>query len=154
MSKKPPYANEATKRIALTLSGVVGIAEALMEAGRFRGSEDAMESIKVFHEAAQKALDAVMDGLDEDQIKGILRYGDLCEFTLVPKSSPVCSKGFFIFDPEDVKALMKNPLSQCNFCELSGDEAKRCPMRKMMLKTGVVELGDGDKLYGDCPYQC
>lgn len=151
---KPPYANEATKRIALTLSGVVGIADALIETDRFRGSEEAMDHIRVLHDEAQSALDAVMDGLDEDQIKGILRYGELCEFTLVPKSSPVCSKGFFIFDPEDVKALIKEPLGQCSFCDLEGDEARKCPFRKMLLKTGVVELDEKDKLYGECPYQC
>ena len=153
MSSKPPYANETTKRIALSLSGVVGIADALIEAGRFRGSEDAMEHIRVLHDEAQSALDAVMEGLDEDQVKGILRYGSLCEFTLVPKSNPVCSKGFFILDPEDLRAMLRDPLSQCNFCELSGEEARRCPIRKMLLKTGAVELDEKDRLYGDCPYQ-
>ena len=153
MSNKPPYANETTKRIALTLSGVVGIADALIEAGRFRGSEDALDHIKVLHDEAQSALDAVMDGLDEDQIRGILRYGDLCEFTLVPKSSPVCNKGFFIVDPEDIRAMLHDPLSQCNFCDLTGDEARKCPIRKMLLRTGAVELDEKDKLYGACPYR-
>ena len=153
MSNKVPYANETTKRIALSLSGVVGIADALIEAGKFRGSEDAMESVKEMHDAAQRALDAVMEGLDEDQINGILRYGSLCEFTLVPKSNPVCSKGFFILDPEDLRAMLHDPLGQCTFCDLKGEEARKCPIRKMLLKTGAVELDEKDKLYGDCPYQ-
>ena len=37
MGKKAPYANEATKRIALTLSGVVGIVE-LSEDDRVYGA--------------------------------------------------------------------------------------------------------------------
>jgi len=153
MSKKAPYANEQTKRIALTISGVVSIAETLCEMGSFRGSEEAIPLLEKIHEYAQKALDAVMDGLDVDQAYGILRYGKQCQFTLVPKTSPVCDRGFFIVEPEDVKVIMQDALSACNFCELSGKDAKKCPMRRMLLRTGIVELDENDRLDGACPYK-
>lgn len=150
---KDSYANEATKRICLSLSGIVGMADVLIESGRFRGSEEALPHVKVIKEEAQRALDAVMAGLDYDQMRGILRYGEVCELTLIPKSSPWCKKGFFIVDPEDVKAMIKDPLGQCNFCELEGEDAKKCSLRKMLLRTGVIELDDGDRLSGACPYK-
>lgn len=150
---KPLYANEETKKIALSISGIVGIADVLLEAGRFRGSDEALEHLRVIKEEAQRAVDAVLEGLDEDQIQGILRYGRLCEFTLVPKTSPVCNKGFFIFDKDDVEAMLRDPLSHCMFCDLKGKDAKRCVLRKALLKTGVIELDEKDKLYGNCPYQ-
>lgn len=153
MSNKPPYANESTKRIALTISGVVSIAETLCEMGSFRGSEEAIPILERIHEDAQKALDAVMDGLDAEQAYGILRYGKQCEFTLIPKTSPLCQRGFFIVEPEDVKVIMQDVLSACNFCELKGKEAKKCRMRKMLLRTGIIELDEKDRLDGACPYQ-
>lgn len=153
MSIKPPYANETTKRIALSLSGVVAIADALIEDGRFRGSDEAIEHVKKMKDDAQMALNAVMDGLDADQAYGIIRYGKLCEFTLVPKSSPICEKGFFIVSPDDISAMLRDPLSRCNFCDLKGKDAKKCEIRRMLLRTGAVELDESDKLYGACPYR-
>lgn len=131
----------------------MSIAESLLEMGMFRGSEEAGPYLERVREDAQRALDAVMDGLDEDQAYGILRYGKRCEFALVPKASPLCEKGFFIVDTEDVKVMMQDALSACNFCELKGKEAKKCRMRRMLLRTGIVELSEDDRVYGACPYQ-
>lgn len=151
MSFKPPYANEATKKIALSLSGVVGIAEALISAGRYRGSEESLPYVEKMKESALAALDAVMDGLDEEQIRGILRYGRSSEMLLVPKHSPLCKKEQYIVGEDDLEVLLRDPLSSCNFCPLTAEEAKRCEKRKALLRIGCI---DEDEMgAGGCPYR-
>ena len=142
------YANQATKQIIVSLSGAKGFAETLIQSEYYRGKAVADEYLRIVSENIQLALNAICDGLDGDQLSGLMRYAKNVELQLVPKHSPQTQREEFIVQRDDLEALLKNATGDCAFCELEGNEIKRCPIRKALFASGVIPAGTKD-----CPYK-
>ena len=140
------YANRASRDVITTLAAVVGFADVLTKTD-FRHNRKARRNIVAMGNQAGKALDIVMDGLDQDQVKGILRFAESHCITLVPKHSPAVEKTYYSITKEDLILLMGDAVSECAFCDKDGKEARRCKKCKALLRIGAIGQGEND-----CPY--
>lgn len=141
------YANRATKEIVVVLAGCIGYADVL--AGlEYRNSKKARRSLAAMQNHASKALEAVMDGLDPEQVQGLIRFANGKELMCVPKYSPASKKDYYMCPVDAFDRLMGDVANACAFCDNEGKEVKRCDRRKDLLACGVVPLGSKE-----CPYQ-
>lgn len=143
-----PYANQATKETILCLSGSKGFCDSLLKVDSYRNKESADQYLEIAKENLQLALNEVCKGLDEDQLKGIIRFSNGITLNVVPKASPTAVQEDFIVSRETVDVLLRSATSDCAFCELEGKEAKNCPIRKALLSSLIIPRGTGD-----CPYK-
>jgi hypothetical protein len=93
----PTYANKATKETLLCLSGSKGFCEALLREGsNYRNKESADKYLRIASENLQLAINEMCRGLDANQLKGIVRFGDGISLAVTPKSSPYLEKEDYI----------------------------------------------------------
>lgn len=146
----PPYANKATKETLLCLSGAKGFCETLLKQDSyFRNRQKAEKYIKIASENLQNAINEMCVGLDEHQMRGIIRFGDGVTLTVTPCSNPSLDKEDYIVSDESMRTILQGVACECTFCELSGKEARDCKIRKALLESLVIP-----KNYeGDCPYK-
>lgn len=140
------YANRATKEIIIALAGCVGFADTLVSS-EFRNSKRVKRSLAAMLNHAQKALDGIMDGLDQDQVQSILRAANSSVLTVIPKLDPKAVRQYYVCPEDALDTLLSDVLSGCTFCDLEGKEMRRCRKRKALIECGIVSLGSGD-----CPY--
>lgn len=140
------YANRALRDVITTLAACEGFAETLSKT-TYRGSKKAKRNIVAMGNQAHKALDIICDGLNKDQIGGIKRFAEMHYITLVPKYSPAADKTHYSITAEELALLMGDAVSECQWCEKEGKEARRCKKRKALLRIGA--LGSNEK---ECPF--
>ena len=146
----PPYANKATKETLLCLSGSKGFCETLLkEDSHYRNKANAEKFLRIASENLQLAINEMCVGLDESQLRGILRFGDGVTLTVTPKSSPKLEQEDYIISSDALKVFLQSPTSECAFCELTGQEAKCCKIRQALLESLVIPRAEE----GDCPYR-
>lgn len=141
------YANKADKEIIVVLSGCIGYADTLKDL-EFRNSKKARRSLAAMQNHASKALEAVMDGLDPEQVQGPIRTANGLELMCVPKHSPAAKKDYYLCPMDAFDRLMGDVANACAFCDKQGKEVKRCERRKDLLDCGVIPWGEKE-----CPYQ-
>lgn len=141
------YANTADKEIIVVLSGCIGYADTL-KGLEFRNSEKARSSLAEMQNHASKALEAVMYGLNPEQVEGLIRFANGMELMCVPKHSPASKKDYYMCPVDAFDRLMGDVANVCAFCDKEGKEVKRCDRRKGLLACGVVPWGSKE-----CPYQ-
>ena len=88
------YANKAVKEIVVVLAGCIGYADTL-KGLEFRNSTKARRSLKAMQNHAEKALEAIMEGLDEDQVQGLIRFANSCNLCF--RQVFVCLQSFLVF---------------------------------------------------------
>jgi hypothetical protein len=115
----------------------------------FRNRQRAEQYIKIASENLQKAINEMCVGLDEHQLKGIIRFGDGVTLTITPSSNPNNDKEDYIVSDESMRTILQGVACECTFCELSGKEARECKIRKALLESLVIPHTDE----GDCPYK-
>ena len=146
----PPYANKATKETLLCLSGSKGFCETLLkEDSVYRNKKNAEKYLKIASENLQLAINQICYGLDENQFRGIIRFGEGVTLTITPKSNHSCDGEDYIVSGDSLKTFLYGATSECTFCSLEGKEAKECPIRKALLESLVVPKSED----GDCPYK-
>lgn len=69
------YANKADKEIIVVLAGCIGYADTLKDL-EFRNSKKARRSLAAMQNHASKALESVMDGLNPEQVQGLIRFAN------------------------------------------------------------------------------
>lgn len=87
------YLNRATKEIVVCLAGCVGFADKLLEVGNFRGMEKAQAHLQNMMDEAGAAMEAIMEGIDQQQVKALLRYTNACQSTLDSFVIGFCEQG-------------------------------------------------------------
>ena len=117
------YANKAVKEIVVVLAGCIGYADTL------------------------KALEAIMEGLDTDQVQGMLRFANSCNLMAVPKHNPAAQKECYICPVDAFDRLVLEPTGECAFCMKEGKEVKRCQRRRDLAACGIVT-----EKSTECPY--
>lgn len=141
------YANHATKEIIVVLAGCIGYADTLKDL-EFRNSKKARRSLMAMQNHASKALEAVMDGLNREQVEGLIRTANSLELKCVTKHNPEAKKDYYICPVDVFDRLMGDVANACAFCGKQGKEVKRCERRKDLLDCGVIPWGEKE-----CPYQ-
>ena len=141
------YANRALRDVITTLSACEGFGETLTTC-TFRNSKQAKRNILAMANQAHKALDIITEGLNKDQMGGIIRFANMHYITLVPKHSPAADRTHYSISSEELALLMGDAVSECVWCEREGKEARRCKKRKALLSIGAI--GPNEK---ECPFQ-
>lgn len=129
------YANHATKEIIVVLAGCIGYADTLKGLD-FRNSKKARRSLMAMQNHASKALEAVMDGLNQEQVEGLIRTANSLELKCVTKQNPEAKKDYYICPVDAFDRLMGDVANACAFCDKQGKEVKRCERRKDLLDCG------------------
>lgn len=140
------YANRADRDAITTIAACVGFAEVIRKSN-IRNIKTARKHLYNMWYSASKALDAIMDGLDKDQEQGILRFAESHCITLVPRYSPSTEKTHYSITNDELALLISDAVSECQWCEKEGKDARRCQKRKALLRIGAI--GQGEK---DCPF--
>lgn len=141
------YANKATKEAFVRMYTCVDSVKLLLETD-FLGKSKVKRNLKAVENHAWKVCDAIMEDLDEDQRKGMIRFVKNSDVTPIPKSDVRHKKELYIVPEEEFNRLILSPGNECCFCTKEGKEIKRCQRRKDLAGCGLA--GD-DK--SECPYQ-
>ena len=141
------YANKAVKEIVVVLAGCIGYADTL-KGLEFRNSKKARRSLAAMQNHAEKALEAIMEGLDTDQVQGMLRFANSCNLMAVPKHNPAAQKECYICPVDAFDRLVLEPTGECAFCMKEGREVKRCQRRSDLAACGIA-----GETSTECPYQ-
>ncbi len=141
------YANRSEKEIVVVLAGCIGYADVLTGL-EYRNSKKAKRSLAAMKNHAEKALKAVMDGLDSEQVEGLIRTASGLELMCVPKHNPAAKRDYYLCPMDAFDRLMGDVANACAFCDKDGKDVKRCERRKDLLACGVVPWGSKE-----CPYQ-
>ena len=142
-----PYLNKASKEIVVCLSGCAGFMDTLLGLENWRNAKKARRSLKAALNHTLKALDAVLDGVEPDQIQAAINAAKCSHLAMIPHLSPEAGKEYYYCPADALSVILEEPLSACTFCELEGKAARRCKKRKALMQCGIVGREDGD-----CPY--
>lgn len=142
------YLNKATKQIIVSLAGCVGFADKLLECD-FRGSDHAKEDLRLMKEAAGRVMDFVMEGIDQDHVRAVLRYADACQLMVIPSTNPQTQREYYIVPDTAMNVFLKQATGDCFLCDKEGKECRKCEIRKALLDSMVLGINDR----GDCPYK-
>ena len=94
-----------------------------------------------------EVMEHLEEGMDPDQLKGVIRYANNSVVTVTPKTSPNANADLVVVDRNTVSRLVSDSLAECWFCEKKGSAIKSCQRRKDLLECGAL---GGD---GECPFQ-
>lgn len=142
------YLNRATREIVVCLAGCVAYPDQLQERN-FRGAEKAKPHLQAMMDEAGKAMEAIIEGIDQQQVKALLRYTNASELMALPKSDPRLQKEYYVVPDSAMEIFLNQATGDCQFCELTGKECNRCEIRKALLDSFVIT--DVEK--GECPYK-
>lgn len=139
------YLNKAQKETLISLGGVVSFCEELATTEWVKREED-KERLRQAHDLVMKVMEHLEEGIDEDQLRGVIRFANNCVLMVMPKTHPSTDADLVIVDRKTVSRIVDDSLNECYFCEKRGPQAKNCQRRKDLLECGAVGSGT------DCPY--
>ena len=129
----------------ISLSGVVGFCNTMAKSDYV--SSENKEKLLTASKLARDVMEDMEIGVDEDQLRGVLRFADNCALMVLPKTSPQTDADLVVVSRSTVSRIVDDALSECFFCDKTLSEAKKCQRRKDLLECGAL---GGD---GECPYQ-
>lgn len=140
------YLNKAQKETLISLGGVVSFCEELSTTQWVKNEED-KERLRQAHDLVMKVMEHLEEGIDEDQLRGVIRFANNCVLMVMPKTHPMTDSDLVIVNRNTVERIVVDSLTECQFCEKKGPQIRNCQMRKDMLECGVI----GKET--ECPYQ-
>lgn len=140
------YLNKAQKETLISLGGVTSFCEELATTEWIKDEAD-KQKLLTAHKLVMEVMQSLEKDIDEDQLRGIIRYANNCALIVLPKTHPGCNADLVIVNRDTVSRIVSDSLAECWFCEKKGNQIKNCQMRKDLLECGAV-CGDGE-----CPYQ-
>ena len=140
------YLNKAQKETLISLGGVTSFCEELATTEWVKDEAD-KEKLRQAHKLTMEVMESLESGIDEDQLKGVLRYANNCVLMVMPKTNPNVDADLVISDRKTLSRIVSDSLNECYFCEKRGPQVKNCQRRKDLLECGVLGYGS------DCPYQ-
>lgn len=141
------YLNKAQKETLISLGGVTSFCEELATTEWVKDEED-KERLRTAHKLVMEVMEHLEKGMDEDQLRGVIRYANNSVLMVMPKTNPNVDADLVIVDRNTVSRIMEDSLTECWFCEKRGNQIKQCQRRKDLLECGAI--GNGT----ECPYQC
>lgn len=142
----PSYLNKAQKEALISLGGVTSFCEELATTEWIKEDAD-KEKLRQAHKLTMEVMENIEKNIDEDQLRGVLRFANNCALMVFPKTHPNTDADLVVVDRNTVSRLVSDSLAECWFCEKRGNQIKSCQRRKDLLECGAL---GGD---GECPYQ-
>ena len=139
------YLNKAQKETLISLGGVVSFCEELATTEWVKLAED-KERLRQAHDLVMKVMEHLEEGIDEDQLRGVIRFANNCVLMVMPKTNPNTDADLVIVDRNTVCRIVDDSLNECYFCDKKGPQAKNCQRRKDLLECGAMGSGTA------CPY--
>ena len=140
------YLNKYQKEALISLGGVTSFCEELATTEWIKREED-KERLRKAHKLVMEVIEHLEEGIDPDQLNGVIRYAKNSFVMVIPKTSPRANDDLVVVDRNTVSRLVSDSLAECWFCEKRGNQIKNCQRRKDLLECGAL---GGD---GECPYQ-
>ena len=140
------YLNKAQKEALISLGGVTSFCEELATTEWIK-DEDDKEKLRQAHKLTMEVMESIESGIDEDQLKSVLRFANNCVLMVMPKTNPNVDADLVIVNRNTVSNIVDDSLNECFFCEKKGNQVKTCERRKWLLECGVMGAGL------ECPYQ-
>ncbi|MBO7070496.1 MAG: hypothetical protein J6W09_04305 [Bacteroidales bacterium] len=140
------YLNKAQKEALISLGGVTSFCEELATTEWIKDEAD-KERLRKAHKLTMEVMENIESGMDEDQLRGILRFANNCVLMVMPKTNPNTDADLVIVDRKTVERIVDDSLNECFFCEKKGNQVRNCQRRRDLLECGAVGGG------GECPYQ-
>lgn len=140
------YLNKAQKETLISLGGVVSFCEELATTEWVKLEED-KQRLRQAHDLVMKVMEHLEEGIDEDQLRGVIRFANNCVLMVMPKTHPATDADLVIVDRNTVSKIVDDSLNECYFCEKKGNQIKSCNRRKWLLECNVIGKDS------ECPYQ-
>jgi hypothetical protein len=141
------YLSKYQKEALISLGGVTSFCEELATTEWVKDEED-KERLRTAHKLVMEVMEHLEKGMDEDQLRGIIRYANNSVLMVMPKTNPNVDADLVIVDRNTVSRIVGDSLTECWFCEKKGNQIKNCQRRRDLLECGAI--GNG----AECPYQC
>lgn len=141
------YLSRYQKEALISLGGVTSFCEELATT-EWVSDEGDKERLRTAHKLVMEVMEHLEKGMDEDQLRGVIRYANNSVLMVMPKTNPNVDADLVIVDRNTVSRIMEDSLTECWFCEKRGNQIKQCQRRKDLLECGAI--GNGS----ECPYQC
>lgn len=138
------YLNKAQKEMLVTLSGVMGFCKTIADSSYI--TPENRDKLLTASKLARDVMESMEMDLDEDQLRGVLRFADNCALMVLPKTSPQTDADLVVVSRSTVSRIVDDALSECFFCDKTLSEAKKCQRRKDLLECGALGCG------GSCPF--
>ena len=142
----PSYLNKAQKEALISLGGVTSFCEELATTEWIKEDAD-KEKLRHAHKLTMEVMENIEKNIDEDQLKGVLRFANNCALMVFPKTHPSTDADLVIVDRSVVQRIVSDSLNECLLCEKKGQQIKNCQRRKDLLECGVIGKD------AECPYQ-
>lgn len=140
------YLSKYQKEALISLGGVTSFCEELATTEWVKDEED-KERLRTVHKLVMEVMEHLEKGMDEDQLRGVIRYANNSVLMVMPKTNPNVDADLVIVDRNTVSRIMEDSITECWFCEKRGNQIKQCQRRKDLLECGAI--GNG----AECPYQ-
>ena len=140
------YLNKAQKEALISLGGVTSFCEELATTEWIKDEAD-KERLRKAHKLTMEVMENIESGMDEDQLRGILRFANNCVLMVMPKTNPNTDADLVIVDRKTVERIVDDSLNECFFCEKKGNQVRNCQRQRDLLECGAVGGG------GESPYQ-
>ena len=121
------YLNKAQKETLISLGGVVSFCEELATTEWIKDEGD-KERLRQAHKLVMKVMEDLESGIDEDQLRGVIRFANNCVLMVMPKTNPNVDADLVIVDRKTVSRLLDDSLNECMFCE-----KKNCIYREVIV---------------------
>lgn len=142
----PSYLNKYQKEALISLGGVTSFCEELSTTEWIKEEAD-KEKLRQAHKLTMEVMENIEKNIDADQLNGVLRYAKNCVLMVMPKTHPMTDADLVIVNRSTVERVVKDSLTECQFCEKRGTQIRNCQMRKDLLECGVIGKDT------ECPYQ-
>lgn len=141
------YLSKYQKEALISLGGVTSFCEELATT-EWVSDEADKERLRTAHKLVMEVMEHLEKDMDEDQLRGVIRYAKNSVLMVMPKTNPNVDADLVIVDRNTVSRIVGDSLAECWFCEKKGNQIRNCQRRKDLLECGA--LGNGS----ECPYQC
>ena len=128
----------------VTLSGVMGFCKTIADSSYI--TPENRDKLLTASKLAHDVMESIEINMDEDQLRGVLRFADNCALMVLPKTSPQTDADLVVVSRSTVSRIVDDALSECFFCDKTLSEAKKCQRRKDLLECGALGCG------GSCPF--
>lgn len=141
------YLSKDMKQAVICLAGCVGFCETLagVESPTYIPLR---EDLNTCRDAAFRVMEALLDGIPQEQILSCMRQANASELMVIPKSSPMVKKEYHVITTDVLDRLLAESISDCAFCMKEGTELNRCQRRKDLMEAGII-----GRAKGECPYK-
>ena len=142
-------ANKALQETIVCLAGCYAFCQTLIETEQPK-LLPAMADLKTARTKIFKVLTAIEKDIDPDQIAHLRRQTRDVRLGVVSRANPQAERREVVVLEDDIFWLADKCLCGCWMCSKTGNDVKRCEMRKVLSRCGV---NINATTPGECPYQ-